>query len=63
MQRMRKTTRRTLRRDALILMTSGKPCCLQLGAGVGVDFAVQANFFKSGCCPLHDFHLSHSHRG
>src|SRR5579863_8645746 len=26
---------------------------LQLGAGVGVDFAIQANFFKSGCCPLH----------
>jgi hypothetical protein len=27
---------------------------LQLGAGVRVDFAVQANFFKSRCCPLHD---------
>jgi hypothetical protein len=27
---------------------------LQLGAGVGVDFAVQANFFKSGRCPLHN---------
>jgi hypothetical protein len=28
---------------------------LELRAGVGVDFAVQANFFKSGCSPLHDF--------
>ena len=28
---------------------------LQLGAGVGIDFAVQANFFKSRRGPLHDF--------
>src|SRR5437764_5773427 len=27
---------------------------LQLGAGVRIDFAVQANFFKSRCCPSHD---------
>ena len=27
---------------------------LKLRAGVRVDFAVQANFFKSGCGPLHD---------
>ena len=33
----------------------GERFCLQLGAGVGVDFAVQANFFKSRCCPFHDF--------
>jgi hypothetical protein len=28
---------------------------LQLGAGVRIDFAIQANFFKSRCCPFHDF--------
>src|SRR5208337_2637165 len=28
---------------------------LQLGAGVRIDFAVQANFFKRWCCPFHDF--------
>ncbi|MGC1648665.1 MAG: hypothetical protein WA741_22840, partial [Candidatus Sulfotelmatobacter sp.] len=24
-------------------------------AGVGVNFAIQANFFKSRSCPFHDF--------
>jgi hypothetical protein len=28
---------------------------LQLRAGVGVDFAVEANFFKSRRCPLHGY--------
>lgn len=28
---------------------------LQLGAGVRIDFAIQANFFKSWCSPLHKF--------
>jgi hypothetical protein len=32
----------------------GRAFLLQFRAGVGVDFAVQANFFKSRCCPLHD---------
>jgi len=27
---------------------------LEFSARVGVDFAIQANFFKSWCCPLHD---------
>jgi hypothetical protein len=27
---------------------------LQLGAGVRIDFAIQANFFKCRCGPLHD---------
>ena len=28
---------------------------LQLGAGVRIDFAVQADFFKCWCFPFHDF--------
>jgi hypothetical protein len=31
----------------------GRAFLLQFRAGVGVDFAVQANFFKSRSCPLH----------
>jgi hypothetical protein len=27
---------------------------LEFRAGVGIDFAIQANFFKSWSCPLHD---------
>jgi hypothetical protein len=30
-----------------------KKKALQLGAGVRVDFAVQANFFKGRCGPFH----------
>jgi len=33
----------------------GEGFCLQLCAGVRVDFAVQANFFKSWRLPFHDF--------
>jgi hypothetical protein len=33
---------------------------LELGAGVGIDFAVQANFFESGLGPLHDDDLQES---
>ena len=28
---------------------------LQFRAGVGVNFAIQANFFKSRSCPFHNF--------
>jgi hypothetical protein len=35
-------------------LTWGRALSLQLGAGVGVDFAVQTNFFKSGSSPFHD---------
>src|SRR5271166_1291939 len=33
---------------------SGERYRLELRAGVGVNFAVEANFFKSRSCPLHD---------
>jgi hypothetical protein len=32
----------------------GRASRLQFSADVRVDFAIQANFFKSRCCPLHD---------
>ena len=38
------------RADAEITTTEN----LQFGAGVRIDFAIQANFLKGGCCPLHD---------
>ena len=40
----------------------GRALSLELGAGVGVDFAVQANFFKSGSSPFHDESLQKSPR-
>jgi len=32
---------------------------LQLGVRVGIDFAVQADFFELGCGPFHDFLLAY----
>jgi hypothetical protein len=40
--------------DQEILRAEGSGFVLQLGASVGVDFAVKANFLKNRCCPLHD---------
>jgi hypothetical protein len=40
--------------------TWGNEFGLELGAGVGVDFAVKANFFESGLGPLHDDDLQES---
>jgi hypothetical protein len=37
-----------------IFKSGGERFGLQLGAGVGADFAVQANFLKSRRCPFHD---------
>jgi hypothetical protein len=31
---------------------------LKFSADVRVDFAIQADFFKRGCCPLHDHFTS-----
>ncbi len=33
----------------------GSVAVLEFGAGVRVDFAIQANFFKCRRCPFHDF--------
>jgi len=41
--------------DALMEGLKASGAILQHSAGVGVDFAVQADFFKRRCCPFHDF--------
>ena len=54
---MGRTRSRTHRTNYCAMLSrvkiAGERSRLQLGACVRVDFAVQANFFKSRCCPFH----------